>query len=128
MTARDVQPVPCLAHLALLAPIDKAATKHESGLHVLARPHGLEQADMITAAHVAAVLGALQDIYDFVVVDAVRQRFAPTPEQCRFLGDRRFGDRRLRLGRFSGRWHFWLLRRFWCGRQLYWRRLTRYQR
>ena len=49
--------------------IDRAATKHESGLHVLARPHALEQADMITAAHTAAVLGALQEIYDFVVVD-----------------------------------------------------------
>lgn len=49
--------------------IDRAATKHESGLHVLARPHALEQADMITAAHTAAVLGALQEIYDYVVVD-----------------------------------------------------------
>ena len=28
---------------------------------------------------------------DFVMIDALRQSFEPTPEQCRFLADRRFG-------------------------------------
>lgn len=28
---------------------------------------------------------------DFVVIDAIAQAFEPTPEQCRFLADRRFG-------------------------------------
>ncbi len=28
---------------------------------------------------------------DFVMLNAIAQRFAPTPAQCRFIGDRRFG-------------------------------------
>ncbi len=28
---------------------------------------------------------------DFVVIDAIHQRFEPSPEQCRFIGDRHFG-------------------------------------
>ena len=66
--------------------IDKAAIKHDTGLHVLARPHTLEQADMITAAHTAAVVGALQDIYDFVVVDGP-YRFDPSARPVFDLAD-----------------------------------------
>lgn len=66
--------------------IDKAATKHETGLHVLARPHTFDQADMITAAHTAALLGALQDIYDYVIVDGPH-RFDPAARAVLDLAD-----------------------------------------
>jgi len=66
--------------------IDKAALKHSSGLHVLARPESFEQADTITAAHTAAVLGALQDIYDYVLVDGPH-RFDPAARAVLDLAD-----------------------------------------
>ncbi len=49
--------------------IEKAMVKHESGIHLLSRPHQFGQADQITAAHCASVLSQLQQMYDFVVVD-----------------------------------------------------------
>jgi pilus assembly protein CpaE len=45
------------------------ATKHDSGLHVLAAPTGPEVADLITADHVDRILTTLLDTYDQVVID-----------------------------------------------------------
>ncbi len=45
------------------------ATKHDSGLHVLAAPVGPELADLITADHIDRILDTLLDTYDQVVVD-----------------------------------------------------------
>lgn len=47
----------------------KALIRHESGVHVLRRPHTFAQAEMITAAHCANVLQSLQDLCAYVVVD-----------------------------------------------------------
>jgi len=47
----------------------KALTKHETGVHVLRRPHSFAQAEMITAAHCANVLSSLQAMFEYVVVD-----------------------------------------------------------
>lgn len=49
--------------------IMKALVKHECGLYVLSRPHSFAQAEMITAAHCAAVMNGLQEICEYVVVD-----------------------------------------------------------
>jgi pilus assembly protein CpaE len=49
--------------------IAKAMVKHSTGLHLLARPNHFAQADQITAAHCASVLSALQQCYEYVVVD-----------------------------------------------------------
>jgi pilus assembly protein CpaE len=49
--------------------IEKAVTQHPSGVHVLARPNHVAQADLLTAAQCASVLGALQELYDYVVID-----------------------------------------------------------
>ncbi len=51
------------------AMIDKAMMKHNSGLHLLARPNQFGQADQIAAAHCSSVLSSLQQIYEYVVVD-----------------------------------------------------------
>jgi pilus assembly protein CpaE len=45
------------------------ATKHDSGLHVLAGPTGPELAETITADHVDKILTILLDTYDQVVID-----------------------------------------------------------
>ena len=45
------------------------ATKHDSGLHVLAAPNGPEQAGLITPDHVKKILTTLLETYDQVVVD-----------------------------------------------------------
>jgi len=47
----------------------KALIKHDSGVHVLGRPHTFAQAEMITAAHCANVLTSLQEMCAYVVVD-----------------------------------------------------------
>lgn len=47
----------------------KALIKHESGVHVLRRPHSFAQAEMITAAHCANVFTSLQSMCSYVVVD-----------------------------------------------------------
>lgn len=49
--------------------VERAMVKHSSGVHLLARPNLFNQADQITAAHCASVLGCLQQMYDYVVVD-----------------------------------------------------------
>ena len=45
------------------------ATRHDSGLHVLASPGGPEQAALVTAEHVDRILPTLLDTYDQVVID-----------------------------------------------------------
>ncbi|HLO35054.1 MAG TPA: AAA family ATPase [Candidatus Deferrimicrobium sp.] len=45
------------------------ATRHDSGLHVLASPTGPEAADLITAEHVDRILTTLLDSYDQIVID-----------------------------------------------------------
>jgi len=45
------------------------ATRHDSGLHVLAAPIGPEQAALITADHVDRMLTTLLDSYERVVID-----------------------------------------------------------
>lgn len=49
--------------------INKALTRHESGLYVLRRPHSFAQAELITAAHCANVLTSLQEMCAYVVLD-----------------------------------------------------------
>lgn len=49
--------------------IERVVVKHATGVHVLAIPGDVEQAQRITAAQVAGVLAALLEYYDFVVVD-----------------------------------------------------------
>ncbi|HET7028639.1 MAG TPA: AAA family ATPase [Candidatus Limnocylindrales bacterium] len=46
------------------------ATRHDSGLHVLAAPGSPELARLVTARHVDALLETILGTYDFVVVDA----------------------------------------------------------
>jgi pilus assembly protein CpaE len=45
------------------------ATRHDSGLHVLAGPSGPEAAELVTAEHVDRILTTLLDTYDQVVID-----------------------------------------------------------
>ena len=45
------------------------ATRHDSGLHVLAAPTGPEAAGLITAEHVDRILTTLLETYDQVVID-----------------------------------------------------------
>lgn len=49
--------------------LDRAMLKHDTGVHILARPADLSEAEQITAAHCAGVLARLQEAYDFVIVD-----------------------------------------------------------
>ncbi|MBL8878386.1 MAG: hypothetical protein JNG88_04630 [Phycisphaerales bacterium] len=49
--------------------IARVMFKHPTGVHILAHPSDPAQAERISAAHCAAVLGALQANYDFVVID-----------------------------------------------------------
>jgi pilus assembly protein CpaE len=46
------------------------ATRHDSGLHVLAAPTSPELAELVTAEHVGRILATLLDSYDSVVIDA----------------------------------------------------------
>ncbi len=57
--------------------IDRVMIKHSTGVHVLAHPMDMEQAERISAAQCAGVLAALLEHYDFVVVDGPI-RFDPT--------------------------------------------------
>ena len=57
--------------------IEKTMFKHETGVHVLARPNDMGQAERIHASQAAGVLAALQEHYDFVVVD-MPPRFDPS--------------------------------------------------
>jgi pilus assembly protein CpaE len=45
------------------------ATRHDSGLHVLAAPSNPEHADTVTADHVDRILTTLLETYDQVVID-----------------------------------------------------------
>ncbi len=45
------------------------ATRHDSGLHVLAAPTGPELADLVQPEHVDRILSTLLDSYDQVVID-----------------------------------------------------------
>ncbi|MDX2198941.1 MAG: hypothetical protein SF069_08215 [Phycisphaerae bacterium] len=71
----DAQPTHTIADLCEspehLEPalIDRAMFKHPTGVHVLAHPPDIEQAERITAANCAGALAALQENYDFVIVD-----------------------------------------------------------
>lgn len=49
--------------------IDQVIAKHSSGIHLLPRPARPEQADVINAEHVRAVLSTLATMYDYVVID-----------------------------------------------------------
>jgi len=57
--------------------INRAMFKHSTGVHVLARPNDLSQMETVSAAQAAGVIAALQEHYDFVVVD-VPARFDPS--------------------------------------------------
>ena len=46
------------------------ATRHDSGLHVLAAPTSPELAELVTAQHVDKILTTLLESYDSVVIDA----------------------------------------------------------
>jgi pilus assembly protein CpaE len=47
--------------------------KHESGVHVLAAPHRVEEADQIDPGQVRQVLATLRGMFDYIVVDTPRQ-------------------------------------------------------
>ncbi len=49
--------------------IERAIVKHSTGVEVLARPNQFAQAEQLSAAHCGGVLSALQELYDYVVVD-----------------------------------------------------------
>lgn len=74
-TLLDAQPTYTIAELCETPEqidadmVAKAMIKHPSGVHVLARPTNMAQAEHITAAHCAGVLTVLQAHYDYVVVD-----------------------------------------------------------
>lgn len=57
--------------------IERVMVKHPSGVHVLAHPNDMERAERISAAQTAGALVALQEHYDFIVVDGPI-RFDPT--------------------------------------------------
>lgn len=57
--------------------IERAVVKHATGVHVLARPNELSQAERLSAGQCAAALAMLQEHYDFVVVD-LPARFDPS--------------------------------------------------
>lgn len=57
--------------------MERAMFRHPTGVHVLARPPEMAQAERISGGQCAAVLAALQEHYDFVVVD-LPSRFDPT--------------------------------------------------
>lgn len=71
----DVQPTYTIAELCETLEqidsqmIDRAMCKHPSGVHVLARPADFAQAETISAGQCAGALAALQEHYDYVVVD-----------------------------------------------------------
>jgi pilus assembly protein CpaE len=79
----DAQPTYTIAELCEtpeqidLQMIERAMCKHPSGVHVLSRPADFQQAERISAGQCAAALAALQEHYDFVVVD-VPARFDPS--------------------------------------------------
>ncbi len=79
----DVQPTYTIAELCDTPEhiegqmIERVMVKHPSGVHVLAHPNDLEQAERISAAQCAGVLASLMEHYDFVIVDGP-VRFDPS--------------------------------------------------
>lgn len=57
--------------------IERVMVKHATGVHVLAHPLDIEQAERISAAQCAGVVAALLEHYDFVVADGP-VRFDPS--------------------------------------------------
>lgn len=78
-TYLDAQPSYTIAELCETteqldrAMIDRAMIKHPTGIHILARPMQFGQAEQITAAHCAGVLAALQEHYQYIVVDGLKR-------------------------------------------------------
>lgn len=74
-TFLDVQPNFTIAELCETpeqcdqSMLEKALVKHPSGVHVLARPNHFAQAEQLSAAHCGGILSALQELYDYIVVD-----------------------------------------------------------
>ncbi len=66
--------------------IERAMYKHPTGLHILTRPNDFSQAEQISAGHCASVISALQEHYDFVIVD-VPARFDPTARAVYDMAD-----------------------------------------
>lgn len=66
--------------------IERTMNEHESGVHVLARLSQLAQAEQITAARCVSVLSALQEIYEYVIVDGP-SRFDPTARSILDMSD-----------------------------------------
>jgi len=66
--------------------IERAVHKHSSGVHILARPNDFAQADRINAGQTGSTLAALQEHYDFVVVD-LPARFDPTARSVYDMAD-----------------------------------------
>ncbi len=66
--------------------IERVMVKHPSGVHVLAQPNDFERSEGITAAQTAGALAALQEYYDFVVVDGP-SRFDPTARAVLDMSD-----------------------------------------
>lgn len=49
--------------------VQSVIARHPSGVHLLARPPRPEQADIITAEHIRAILSILATLYEFTLVD-----------------------------------------------------------
>lgn len=79
----DAQPTYTIAELCETAEsidtqmIERAVFKHQTGVHVLARPTEPSQIDRISAGQCAGALAALQEHYDFVIAD-LPARWDPT--------------------------------------------------
>lgn len=71
----DAQPTYTIAELCESAEqldpqqIERAMFKHETGVHLLARPTDHHHAESISAGQCAGALAALQEHYDFIVAD-----------------------------------------------------------
>ncbi len=74
----DVTPVHTLANMATeresadATYVTKLLEEHASGLHVMASPHRIEEAEAVTADHVGTVLDLLRDRFDWIVMDVSR--------------------------------------------------------
>lgn len=88
----DAQPTYTIAELCETAEkidlqmIERAMVKHSCGVHVLARPSELSQAERISAGQCAGVLASLQEHYDFVVTD-LPARFDPSARAVYDMAD-----------------------------------------
>jgi pilus assembly protein CpaE len=52
--------------------LDASLLRHSSGVHVLAQSHRIEEAELVDAAAIAALLQFLRQHYDAIVVDGLR--------------------------------------------------------